>query len=111
MPNSWAAIAAAPAPLPDPTSPPDAPSPEQLMQEVRDLCSKLPKVSVLLYALGFDNLAGVDKHVAALLEHTVVIGIDTEAWTKNTDEMTEVGLVVFERKDMVEVHARKATTE
>ena len=81
------------------------------MQELRRFCANQSKCLILLDALGFSSLAGVNDRIAPLLEHVVVVGIDTEAWTRNTDEMTEIGLAVFEKKDMIEVQARKVMWE
>ena len=78
------------------------------MRDLHSFCAKQPKRSVLLSALGFHCIPGASASINALMEHAVVIGIDTEAWTKNTDEMTEIGLAVFERKDMVDVQIIKA---
>ncbi|CAO2647482.1 Nn.00g084040.m01.CDS01 [Neocucurbitaria sp. VM-36] len=102
MPVSWATIAAAP---------PPPPTLSQRMRDLQAFYATQPKQAILLNALGFHDIPGVTEHIAALIEHTVVIGIDTEAWTKNTDEMTEIGLAVFERKDMLEVHRRKEEWE
>ncbi|KAF1850071.1 uncharacterized protein K460DRAFT_326583 [Cucurbitaria berberidis CBS 394.84] len=92
MPISWATIAAAPPPPLTPT---------QRMQELQAFYAKQSLRFVLSNALGFHDAPGATERISPLMEHTVVVGIDTEAWTKNTDEMTEIGLAVFERKDML----------
>ncbi|KAH7346065.1 hypothetical protein BKA66DRAFT_447860 [Pyrenochaeta sp. MPI-SDFR-AT-0127] len=102
MPMSWATIAAAP---------PPSPTPPERMEDLARFFDRQPESSVILDALGFTNILGASTYNAPLIEHTVVIGIDTEAWTKNTNEMTEIGLAVFERKDMVKVHRRKMLSE
>lgn len=40
-----------------------------------------------------------------LVEHCIIVAIDTEAWTSNTDEMTEIGIVIAKYEDGNELHA------
>ncbi|KAF2848633.1 hypothetical protein T440DRAFT_500301 [Plenodomus tracheiphilus IPT5] len=102
MPMAWATVAAAPPPLL---------TPEQRMSDLRDFYAPQPLRAILQSTLGLAHLPGTTGRNAALIEHAVVIGIDTEAWTRNTNEMTEIGLAVYERKDMVEVHNRNKIWE
>jgi len=91
---SWVPLGAAP---------PHSLGPVQQMHELRSYYEKQTMRTVLQSSLGLDSFSGSTGHNAALTDHTVVIGIDTEAWTRNTNEMTEIGLAVYERKDMVNV--------
>ncbi|KAH9876623.1 hypothetical protein J1614_003755 [Plenodomus biglobosus] len=99
---AWAAVAGAP---------PPRLTPEQQMQDLRDFYALQPLRSILQSTLGLDYVSGTTGRNAALIEHAVVIGIDTEAWTRNTNEMTEIGLAVYERKDMMEVQDRNKLWE
>ncbi len=102
MLDSWHDMAAA---LPSLTTP------EQRMRKLREFYATQTGQLVLQSALGLHDFTELDDSNAPLIEHTIVIGIDTESWTKNTDEMTEIGLAVFERKDMMEVQAKKRERE
>ncbi|KAI8931705.1 hypothetical protein NX059_011350 [Plenodomus lindquistii] len=102
MPMAWATIAAAPAP---------PLTPSQRMQDLRDFYAAQPLRNILQDTLGLHTIPGTTGANAALIEHAVVIGIDTEAWTRNTNEMTEIGLAVYERKDMVRTLERNKLWE
>lgn len=80
--------------------------PADMMHGLHDFLAKQSDKTVLLNTLGLHNLFGLEGHLAALIDHTVVIGIDTEAWTMNTDEMTEIGIAVYEREDMIKLGHR-----
>lgn len=92
------------------TAPPP-PSPTHRMQELARFFKKLPPSAVLSDCLGFNGIGKMPAHLAELWEHAVIVGIDTEAWTLNTKEMTEIGIVIFERKDMVAVQQQKQQEE
>lgn len=98
---TWAAIAA---------KPPPVPTAAQQMQGLRNFLSNKPESSVLLHTLGscLQPLLGATSRISKLLNHAVIICIDTEAWTRNTDEMTEIGLAVYEKKDMEMIHSQAA---
>lgn len=88
------------------------------MRELREFLAKQPPSAILRDTLGFPSLSGVNyatqhakERIATLLDHAVVIGIDTEAWTKNTNEMTEIGLAVYEKKDMVQMQKQSTSEE
>lgn len=94
MPISWVSVAAVPTRSLMPT---------QRMHELREFFEQQSMCTILQNSLDLYSISGTTGRNAALIDHTVVIGIDTEAWTRNTNEMTEIGLAVYERKDMVEV--------
>ncbi|CBX96348.1 hypothetical protein LEMA_P112670.1 [Plenodomus lingam JN3] len=98
MPMAWASVAAAP---------PKSLTPEQRMQELREFYDSQPLCAIVQETLGLRAIPGTTGGNAGLIEHAVVIGIDTEAWTRNTNEMTEIGLAVYERKEMMEVQREK----
>jgi hypothetical protein len=85
---SYAAMASAP------------PSPEQRLKALRDFYKTLPPSKILSEALGFYNprLLQTPLDAVPLVEHILVICVDTESYTMNTDQMTELGLVYISRK-------------
>lgn len=58
--------------------------------------------AVMLHCLGLSQITIPDTERLAqeLSRHIIVISIDTEAWTNNGDEMTEVGMANFSLQDM-----------
>lgn len=76
------------------------PSPEQRLRSLRSYYRTLPPSKILSEALGCYSpmLLGTPLDAAPLVEHTVVICVDTESYTMNTDQMTELGLVYISRK-------------
>jgi hypothetical protein len=92
MPVSWAAIAAH-------SAPPH--SPQVRFDALNSTYRSEPLHLVLLEALGLlrTPLCDSTSPATALVQHSLVIGIDTEVWTWNTNEMTEIGIVVAEYKD------------
>lgn len=98
MAMSWATIAATPRP---------SQTPSQRMQELERFCATQTQSSILRHALGLDHVPGAAQRLAPLFDQSVVVCVDTEAWTKNTDQMTEIGLAVFAGKDIAELNDRK----
>lgn len=92
MSASYATITSIPKPLPTPKERYDA--------LIATYASK-PLRFVTLEVLGLLDtaLCAEDSPALPLVEHSVVITIDTEAWTANTDQMTELGIVIAEYKD------------
>lgn len=98
--TSWADKAKAGAP--PPTS-------DQRLKSLADAYAKYehtPK-TVLREALGYyvDVLPEVPGIARPLVEHTIVICVDTESYTLNTDQMTELGLAYISRKTAQKVGA------
>ncbi|KAF1912142.1 hypothetical protein BDU57DRAFT_80419 [Ampelomyces quisqualis] len=89
---SWAAVASCPTPPPTPTD---------RYEALISTYEAKPLRLVLLEVLGLlgTPLCGEHSPALPLIEHCVVVCVDTEAWTTNTDEMTEIGLVVAEYAD------------
>lgn len=85
---SYAAMASAP------------PSPEQRLKALRDFYKTLPPSKILSEALGCYNarLLQTPLDAVPLVEHILIICVDTESYTMNTDQMTELGLVYISRK-------------
>jgi hypothetical protein len=51
-----------------------------------------------------DTVSNQTRKIAnKLAEHTVVICIDTEHWTLNSDEMTEIGITMLHTQDVLEI--------
>jgi len=92
MPVSWAAVASCPKP---------PPTPKDRYEALISTYDAKPLRLVLLEVLGLlrSPLCSEDSPATPLVEHCVVVCVDTEAWTTNTDAMTEIGLVVAEYKD------------
>jgi uncharacterized membrane protein YgcG len=82
-------------------------SPQQRMAELKRFydSSSHMAANILREALGIrpTNLPGMPPLAAALLDYTIMVCVDTESWTSNTDEMTEVGLAVIDRRRAREV--------
>jgi hypothetical protein len=91
MPISWANVASC--------SPPQI-APAQRWEALNSTYATKPLHLVLLEALGLlkSPLCGSYSPAVPLVEHCLVVGIDTEAWTANTSQMTEIGIVVAEYK-------------
>jgi hypothetical protein len=86
MHMNWASIALTPPPLP---------TLKQRWDALVATYAVKPQRLVLLEVLGLLE-APLSSAAAPLVEHCIVVAVDTEAWTANTDEMTEIGLVVAE---------------
>lgn len=96
MPFSYAAVVAAAVP---------SPTPRDIWQALVERYSRQPLQATLVEALGLLTTSPDHQHPAfPLLEHCIVVTIDTEAWTANTDEMTEVGIVVADFKSGKELN-------
>jgi hypothetical protein len=92
MPVSWSTIASH-------TAAP--PIPKDRYDILTNTYRAEPLRLVLLEALGLlrTPLCSRASPALPLVPHCLVVGIDTEAWTWNTDEMTEIGIVIAEYKD------------
>ncbi|KAH7346066.1 hypothetical protein BKA66DRAFT_383784, partial [Pyrenochaeta sp. MPI-SDFR-AT-0127] len=60
-------------------------------------------LAVLMHCLGLQSLPNLPPLARELSEHINVIGIDTEHWSSNTTQMTEVGVTVFSVQEMVRI--------
>ncbi|KAH5633431.1 hypothetical protein HBI23_215420 [Parastagonospora nodorum] len=98
MSASYATITSTPKPLPTPKERYDA--------LIATYAAK-PLRLVTLEVLGMLDtpLCAEDSPALPLVEHCVVVTVDTEAWTANTDQMTEIGIVIAEYKDGKEIGA------
>ena len=85
--------------LPVPTDP------QERMSALTNFYHTLPATEIMSEALGRRStlLPATPPIAKALIEYIVAICVDTEAWTSNTDEPTEVGLAYLERKHVVGV--------
>ncbi|KAH8722941.1 hypothetical protein GQ44DRAFT_686007 [Phaeosphaeriaceae sp. PMI808] len=94
---SWASIAACPRPVP---------TPQERWETLVSTCASRSTRLTLLEVLGLlePHSELRDSPAAPLVEHCVIVGVDTEAWTLNTDEMTEIGLVIAEYKNGKELN-------
>ncbi|KAF2825503.1 hypothetical protein CC86DRAFT_371145, partial [Ophiobolus disseminans] len=86
---NWASVALKPLPPPTPL--------QRWNALVNTYAAKSLRL-VLLEVLGLLETP-LSSAAAPLIKHCVVVCVDTEAWTANTDEMTEIGLVICEHKD------------
>lgn len=77
-----------------------APTPEQRLKALADYYKTLPPTKILSEALGSYTpmLLKTPDDARPLVEHIIVICVDTESYTMNTDQMTELGLVYISRK-------------
>ncbi|KAF3039079.1 hypothetical protein E8E11_006104 [Didymella keratinophila] len=82
------------------------PSPEQRLRVLADFYKTLPPSTILLEALGFYDPRFLKTPLDAvpLVEHLITICVDTESYTMNTDQMTELGLVHISRKTAKAAH-------
>lgn len=80
------------------TKPLPPPTPQQRLDVLKSTYAAKPLRLVLLEVLGLSETP-LSKAAAPLIEHCVIVCVDTEAWTSNTNEMTEIGLVIGEHKD------------
>jgi DNA polymerase III epsilon subunit-like protein len=78
-----------------------SPTPKERHDALMATYATQPLRLVLLEVLGLlqNPLCGDSSPALPLIEHCVVVAIDTEAWSQNTDEMTEIGIVIAECKD------------
>jgi hypothetical protein len=92
MSNTWASVVTCPKP---------PPTPADRWEALIETYDTKPLRLVALEVLGLLEvpLAGNGSIAVPLVEHCKVVGVDTEAWTANTDEMTEIGMVIAEYKD------------
>lgn len=98
MSVSWAAKAAE-------AQTPKAPTPEDRLAALAEFYCTLSQKAILEEALGKNNLPHPKTPEIArkLVEHTVVICVDTESHTLNTDQMTELGMNYVSRKTVREL--------
>jgi DNA polymerase III epsilon subunit-like protein len=85
--------------------------------EVKQCLAKWTDLRVLRHCLGIDaittessqnvELARCRTIANQILQHTIVVCIDTEHWTLNSDEMIEIGLVVLKTQDVVPIARAK----
>jgi hypothetical protein len=80
---------------------PRVPNPQERMKALKDYYINKPLDMVLLEALGAYKNPMPDTPVDGLplVEHMIIICIDTESDTNNTDRLTEVGINTFKRTD------------
>lgn len=89
---------------------PDFPTPFDV---IKDRFSKHSDFKVLSHILGITSIdmgysedpeiSRVYNIAEQLARHTVVICLDTEHWTLNSDEMTEIGIVVLHSQDVAPI--------
>jgi hypothetical protein len=91
---SYAAIASA------------SPSPEQRLRALAGFFKTLPPSKILKQALGFYDpyLLQTPTDAMPLLNHILTICVDTESYTMNTDQMTELGLIYISYKTAKAAH-------
>jgi hypothetical protein len=79
---------------------PIIPNPQERMVALTKFYDTIPATEIMNEALGKRStpLPATPPIAKALIEYIVTICVDTEAWTSNTDEPTEVGLAYLERK-------------
>ncbi|KAJ4992431.1 hypothetical protein SVAN01_02140 [Stagonosporopsis vannaccii] len=93
MASSWAGkVAEAQKPKP--------PTPDDRLSALADFYSTLTPKTILEEALGKINpvLPQTPGIAKPLVEHTIVVCVDTESHTLNTDQMTELGINYISRK-------------
>jgi hypothetical protein len=78
-----------------PRTPGLPPTPKQRWDALITTYAAQPLQLVLLEVLGLLDTP-LNDITAPLIEHCVLVVVDTEAWTAKTDDMTEIGLVVAE---------------
>ncbi|KAF2623542.1 hypothetical protein BU25DRAFT_400594, partial [Macroventuria anomochaeta] len=76
------------------------PKPEERLRALANAYKKYSPRTILREALGYyDNILPEVPDIARpLVDHIIVICVDTESHTLNTDQMTELGLVHISRK-------------
>lgn len=76
------------------------PTPEQRLQALTGFYKNLSPRVIMREALGYYHpmLAETPAIARPLVEHIIVICVDTESHTMNTDQMTEIGLNHISRK-------------
>lgn len=78
--------------------------------ELKKCFAKYTDLRVLRHCLGIDpittvptqniDVARIRAIADQIIDHTIVVCIDTEHWTFNSDEMTEIGLAVIRNEDV-----------
>ncbi|KAI0571537.1 hypothetical protein Alg215_10342 [Pyrenophora tritici-repentis] len=63
-------------------------------------------LEILVHCMGGPRVSNIPDIAKELSEHIIVICLDCEHWSDNTDEQTEIGIATFSRKDLSPFVAR-----
>jgi len=79
------------------------PTPTQRLLSLRTSFTGTKDLEVLRHALGNTQQINIDPIARQIAEHTVVVCIDVEHWSRNTADMTEMGICTIARQDLLPV--------
>jgi hypothetical protein len=67
---------------------------------------QLTDLEVWEHCMGMNCISNIPAFAREAANHIVVVCLDCEHWSNNTDEMTEVGIVTFSRRDVASLVAQ-----
>ncbi|KAF2848632.1 hypothetical protein T440DRAFT_535017 [Plenodomus tracheiphilus IPT5] len=73
------------------------------LQALRDRFSSATDIDVFRHVLGLERLDGIPTIADPIADRVILVCIDCEHWSANTDEVTEVGIARFAMPDMLTV--------
>ncbi|KAI8931703.1 hypothetical protein NX059_011348 [Plenodomus lindquistii] len=80
-----------------------APDMHQSLVALKARLATSTDIDVLKHALGLQSLANIPVISEAIVDDMVVVCLDCEHWSDNTDEMTEIGVVHFTMGEMAKI--------
>jgi len=68
--------------------------------------NQVSDLDVLIHCMGGTRVSDIPKIANDIADHIIVICLDCEHWSSNTEEPTEVGIATFSRRDMFRLVAQ-----
>ncbi|RMZ68821.1 qde-2-interacting [Pyrenophora seminiperda CCB06] len=85
---------------------PDSEDRDPALSALSKCFEKSSDLDVLLHCIGGPRVPGIPRIADNIADHIIVICIDCEHWSENTDKTTEVGIATFARQDVLPLVAR-----
>ncbi|KAH9876622.1 hypothetical protein J1614_003754 [Plenodomus biglobosus] len=76
---------------------------DERLAALRDRLAAAADIDVFRHALGLERLTDIPALADQVADDMIVVCLDCEHWSNNTEEMTEIGVVQFTMSDMVKV--------
>ncbi|KAF1850072.1 uncharacterized protein K460DRAFT_422461 [Cucurbitaria berberidis CBS 394.84] len=86
--------------LPSSSSTPSSPNKAPAMLALKDAFAEVNDLTAWRHCLGVERLNGIPAIANELANHTIVVCLDCEHWSTNSDETTEIGIGTFSTQSM-----------